>query len=100
TPGVEELTARIWEGAGLPAGVLNLVQGGRNTGVSLASHPGLDGLFFTGSHKAGVALNRQFADTPGRILALELGGNNPLVIWDSADAGASALIAAQSAYIT
>ena len=100
TPGVGELTTRAWEAAGLPAGVLNLVQGGRNTGVSLASHPGIDGLFFTGSRGAGAALNRLFADTPGRILALELGGNNPLIIWDCADAEASALLAAQSAYIT
>lgn len=100
TPGVGELTTRAWEAAGLPAGVLNLVQGGRNTGVSLASHPGIDGLFFTGSRGAGAALNRLFADTPGRILALELGGNNPLIVWDCADAQASALLAAQSAFIT
>ncbi|MEO7423690.1 MAG: succinylglutamate-semialdehyde dehydrogenase [Fibrobacteria bacterium] len=100
TPGVGEWTTGIWEEAGLPAGVLNLVQGGRNTGVSLASHPGLDGLFFTGSRAAGAALSRSFADTPGRILALELGGNNPLVVWDCADAEASAYLAAQSAYIT
>jgi succinylglutamic semialdehyde dehydrogenase len=100
TPGVGEKTTEIWEAAGLPPGVLNLVQGGRNTGVSLASHPDLDGLFFTGSRGAGVALSRLFADHPGRILALELGGNNPLVIWDCADAGASALLTAQSAYIT
>ncbi|MDB5103515.1 MAG: succinylglutamic semialdehyde dehydrogenase [Fibrobacteres bacterium] len=100
TPGVGELTARMWEEAGLPPGVLNLVQGGRNTGVSLASHPDLDGLFFTGSRGAGAALSRLFADHPGRILALELGGNNPLVVWDCADPEASALLAAQSAYIT
>lgn len=100
TPGVGELTTSMWEAAGLPAGVLNLVQGGRNTGVSLASHPDLDGLFFTGSRAAGAALNRLFADHPGRILALELGGNNPLVVWECADAQASALLAAQSAFIT
>jgi len=100
TPGVGEATALIWIEAGLPAGVLNLVQGGRNTGVSLAGHPGLDGLFFTGSVAGGVALSKQAAEHPGRILALELGGNNPLVIWDCADAEAGALIAAQSAFIT
>ncbi len=100
TPGVGEMTTQMWEAAGLPPGVLNLVQGGRNTGVSLSSHPDLDGLFFTGSRAAGTALNRLFADHPGRILALELGGNNPLVIWNCADTGASALLVAQSAYIT
>ncbi|MBW8887065.1 MAG: aldehyde dehydrogenase family protein [Fibrobacteres bacterium] len=100
TPGVGEATTSIWIEAGLPAGVLGMVQGGRNTGVSLAGHPGLDGLFFTGSVAGGVALSKQAAEHPGRILALELGGNNPLLIWDCDDAGAAALIAAQSAFIT
>jgi succinylglutamic semialdehyde dehydrogenase len=100
TPGVGEATTAIWIEAGLPAGVLDLVQGGRNTGVSLAGHAGLDGLFFTGSFAGGVALSKQAAEHPGRILALELGGNNPLLIWDCADAEAAALIAAQSAFIT
>ncbi len=100
TPGTGEATTALWEAAGLPPGVLNLAQGGRNTGVSLASHPGLEGLFFTGSLAGGVALSRAFADKPGRILALELGGNNPLVIWDCEDAAAAALLTAQSAYIT
>lgn len=100
TPGVGEATTLAWIEAGLPAGVLNLAQGGRNTGATLAGHPGLDGLFFTGSHAAGVALSKQAAERPGRILALELGGNNPLVAWDCADAGAAALLIAQSAFIT
>jgi succinylglutamic semialdehyde dehydrogenase len=100
TPGVGEATTSVWAEAGLPAGVLNLVQGGRGTGAALAGHPGLDGLFFTGSRAAGVALSKQAAEHPGRILALELGGNNPLLIWDCADAKAAALLAAQSAFIT
>ena len=100
TPGVGEATTSIWIEAGLPAGVLDLVQGGRNTGVSLAGHAGLDGLFFTGSFAGGVALSKQSAEHPGRILALELGGNNPLLIWDCADAEAAALLTAQSAFIT
>lgn len=100
TPGVGEKTTDMWVKAGLPAGVLNVVQGGRSTGVALASHEGIDGLYFTGSYAAGVALNKQFAGQPGKILALEMGGNNPLVVWNSADAEAAALLVAQSAYIT
>jgi succinylglutamic semialdehyde dehydrogenase len=100
TPGVAELTTDLWSQSGLPRGVLNLVQGGRTTGAALAAHAGIDGLFFTGSYGAGVALNRLFVETPGKILALEMGGNNPLVIWDCADAGASAHLAVQSAFIT
>ena len=43
----------LWDKAGLPAGVLNLVQGEVDTGKALASHPQLDGLFFTGSSRTG-----------------------------------------------
>lgn len=100
TPGVGEMTTELWTQAGLPKGVINLVQGGRHTGAALASHPDLDGLYFTGSYAGGLALNKLFAGEPGKILALELGGNNPLVVWDCADAAASAHLAVQSAYIT
>jgi succinylglutamic semialdehyde dehydrogenase len=100
TPSVGQKTTILWEAAGLPSGVLNLVQGGRNSGVSLANHLGLDGLFFTGSHAGGLALSRLYADRPGKILALELGGNNPLIIWDCSESAAAALITVQSAFIT
>lgn len=99
-PGVGELMVRAWQSAGLPAGVINLVQGGLATGEALASHPRLDGLFFTGSAATGLALSRQFADTPGKILALEMGGNNPLICWDIADLPAAAICIIQSAFIT
>jgi succinylglutamic semialdehyde dehydrogenase len=100
TPGVAERTVQLWQEAGLPAGVLNLVQGARDTGQSLASHPDIDGLFFTGSVAAGVALNKLLAGQPHKILALEMGGNNPLVVWDAADLDAAALLTLQSAYQT
>lgn len=79
TPLVAERTAQLWQAAGLPAGVLNLVQGARDTGQTLATHPQLDGLFFTGSHATGEWLHRSFAGRTGKVLALELGGNNPLI---------------------
>ncbi len=47
---------------------------------------------FTGSVGAGMALHRQFAETPNKILALELGGNNPIVAWDTPDLQAAATI--------
>lgn len=99
-PLVGKKTAEAWEQAGLPRGVLNLVQGGRATGQALAGHPGLDGLFFTGSVKTGLALNKQFAEQPDKILALEMGGNNPLVVTETADVKAAAYLAVQSAYLT
>src|SRR5206468_964510 len=69
-------------------------------GKALASQPGIDGLLFTGSATAGQSLQRQFADTPNKILALELGGNNPLVVWNAKDVASAAAIVVQSAYLT
>lgn len=99
-PLIGQMTVEAWERAGLPRGVLNLVQGARSTGQALSGHPGLDGLFFTGSVKTGLALNKQFAEQPDKILALEMGGNNPLVVADVADFKAAAHLAVQSAYLT
>ena len=99
TPLTAQLMLELWERAGVPRGVVNLVQGGRATGEALATHPGIDGLFFTGSARTGLALSRQFAETPGRILALEMGGNNPLVVHRASDQATSALLTIQSAYL-
>ncbi len=100
TPKVAELTVRCWIEAGLPSGVLGLLQGARDTGVALASHDGLDGLFFTGSSRTGNLLHSQFAGRPDKILALEMGGNNPLVVdWvEDLDGAVYAII--QSAFIS
>lgn len=99
-PAVAEKTLALWRAAGLPDGALNLVQGGRETGVALAAHAGIDGLFFTGSARAGLALNELFAKTPERILALEMGGNNPLVVHRAADRKAAVALTVQSAYLS
>jgi len=100
TPAVAERTAELWQSAGLPPGVLNVVHGGRETGAALAAHPGIDGLLFTGSVAVGTALHRAMADHPEKVLALEMGGNNPLVVWSAADLAAAAYHTVQSAYLT
>ncbi|MDZ4850882.1 MAG: succinylglutamate-semialdehyde dehydrogenase, partial [Pirellulaceae bacterium] len=99
-PLVAELTVAAWHDAGLPDGVLNLVQGGRETGATLAKHPGIDGLFFTGSSRAGLWLTEVFSKTPERILALEMGGNNPLVVWSANNLPAASLLIVQSAFLS
>jgi succinylglutamic semialdehyde dehydrogenase len=99
-PGVARATAEVWAGAGIPPGVLNLVQGARPTGEALAADPDVDGIFLTGSVRTGLALHRQFAGRPERILALEMGGNNPLVVHGVGDARAAAYVTVQSAYLT
>jgi succinylglutamic semialdehyde dehydrogenase len=100
TPKVAELTVNCWIEAGLPAGVLNLLQGGRETGIALAANPRIDGLFFTGSSRTGNALHQQFAGQPDKILALEMGGNNPLLVDQVQDVEAAVYTVIQSAFIS
>jgi succinylglutamic semialdehyde dehydrogenase len=100
TPASGAFLVDCFRAAGVPAGAIGLVQGARDVGQALAGHPDLDGLLFTGSAGAGVALSRQFADRPGKLLALELGGNNPLVVWDADDIPTAAAIAVQSAFLS
>jgi len=100
TPKVAELTVRCWIEAGLPVGVLNLVQGARETGEALAAQAGIDGLLFTGSSQTGHLLHRQFSGQPEKILALEMGGNNPLIVLPVEDMDAAVYCIIQSAFIT
>ncbi len=98
TPAVGQRMVDLLRKAGVPPGVVELVQGGRETGAALLNCM-VDGVLFTGSAAAGRNLRRTFADRPEVILALELGGNNPLIAWDG-EADAIAEIVIQSAFIT
>jgi len=100
TPAVGERLVQLFHEAGVPEDVVRCVQGGPETGRALAASAGIDGLLFTGSARAGLALHRQFAETPQKILALEMGGNNPLVVWDTKDSYAAAILAVQSAFMS
>lgn len=100
TPLVAQITMQLWQKAGLPNGVINMVQGEVETGKSLATHAGIDGLFFTGSSATGHFLHQQFAGQPGKILALEMGGNNPLIVKDVTDIDAVVHDIIQSAFVT
>jgi succinylglutamic semialdehyde dehydrogenase len=86
--------------AGVPPGVARFVAGGTAEGATLAADPRIDGMLFTGSTKTGLALHRQFAETPNRLLGLELGGNNPLVVWDTPDISSAAVLVVQSAFLS
>jgi len=100
TPLVAETMLKLWQEAGLPAGVINMVQGEVTTGKALANHKLTDGLFFTGSSTTGKFLHEQFGGQPGKILALEMGGNNPLVVKGISDVDAAVHDIIQSAFIT
>lgn len=98
TPLVGQLLVEALHAAGVPEEVAILVQGGRDAGAALVAQD-IDGLLFTGSASAGAHFRRLFADRPAVILALELGGNNPLIAWDG-DPDAAASIIVASAFIT
>jgi len=100
TPLSAQRTIEIWNRAGLPAGVLNLVQGGSETGIALTRHSGIDGILFTGSFEVGVALRQSLVTTPSKILALEMGGNNPLVVHAVADIDAAVTLTILSAFLS
>jgi succinylglutamic semialdehyde dehydrogenase len=100
TPAVGERLVSLYHEAGVPEDVVRVVQGGPDAGRALSASGGIDGLLFTGSARAGLALHRQFAETPHKILALEMGGNNPLVVWGNADVPNAAAIAVQSAFLS
>jgi len=98
-PSVGDIFADLAREAGLADGVLNIVQGGRDTGAALLNAD-IDGLLFTGSAGTGTFFHEHFAGRPNVILALEMGGNNPLIIHDAADIDAAADIATVSAFIS
>ena len=100
TPASGEFLVKCLHEAKIPEGVVRLLIGGPDAGRALAGEPGIDGLLFTGSARAGQSLHKQFAETPQKILALELGGNNPLVVWNPKDVESAAAIAVQSAYLS
>jgi succinylglutamic semialdehyde dehydrogenase len=93
-------TVELWAKAGLPDGVINLVNGARDTGAALAAHPELDGILFTGSYQTGALLHKQFAGQPGKMLALEMGGNNALVAWDVGNVDAAVHHTIFSAFVS
>jgi len=100
TPMVAEEVVKLWHQAGLPIGVLNLVQGGADAGVMLTKDDRIDGYLFTGSSRTGIAIHQALAGKPHKMLALEMGGNNPLIIHDINDYKAAAYLTVQSAFLT
>lgn len=80
TPACAQVYVQAAEAAGLPPGVLNLVQGDARVGAALSSHPDIDGVLFTGSSAAGRAIAQANLERPSRMLALEMGGKNAAVV--------------------
>ncbi|MFP8870074.1 MAG: aldehyde dehydrogenase family protein, partial [Myxococcota bacterium] len=85
TPACGAFMARLWKEAGLPDGVFEVVQGGVETGKALASAEAVDGILFTGSSSVGRVLAESVLDQPHKILALEMGGKNAVVVMNDAE---------------
>jgi 1-pyrroline-5-carboxylate dehydrogenase len=72
--------------AGLPDGTLNFVTGaGNETGEALSTHPGVEGVAFTGSFAVGTHIFREFTSERPRPVIAEMGGKNPVIVTDRAD---------------
>lgn len=99
-PRIAEHMLTCWQDAGLPKSVLQVIQGGQETGKILIEQPELAGLLFTGSASVGQMIHKIYADRPEKILALEMGGNNPLIIHDVSNLEAAAYHILISAFIT
>ena len=76
--------AEIAHGAGIPAGVINIVTGHGETGAAIVEHPDVDKIAFTGSTEVGRIIRRATAGS-GKKLSLELGGKSPFIVYDDAD---------------
>ena len=100
TPAVGEFLVRAWQSAGLPDGVLNLVQGVAEVAGAIAYDDDVSGVLFTGSYRVGKILHQNLAGKPEKLLALELGGNNALVVDQVNDVEAAVHEIILSAYLT
>ncbi|WP_299307938.1 succinylglutamate-semialdehyde dehydrogenase [uncultured Croceicoccus sp.] len=100
TPAVGQRLVEYYHRAGVPTDVVQFLPGGAEEGRALTGDARIDGVLFTGSSTTGIAINKALADRPGIITALEMGGNNPLIVWDTDDLDAAATIIVQSAYTT
>ncbi|APE28225.1 succinylglutamate-semialdehyde dehydrogenase [Aurantiacibacter gangjinensis] len=100
TPAVGERLLSFFHKAGIPQDVVQCLIGGPDEGKALVAHADVDGVLFTGSAQVGIAINRKLASNPGKMVALEMGGNNPIVLWDTPKLEDAAALIIQSAFTT
>ncbi|WP_246236687.1 succinylglutamate-semialdehyde dehydrogenase [Pontixanthobacter rizhaonensis] len=98
TPAVGQLLMECLSKAGISAAVAQFFVGGPEEGKALVAHRGVDGVLFTGSAQAGIAINKKLATNPGKIVALEMGGNNPIVVIDTPKISDAVTLIVQSAF--
>ena len=97
-PATGELLAKCFHAAGISAAVVQVLIGGPAQGEALVAHAGVDGILFTGSANTGIGINRRLSTRPEKVVALEMGGNNPIVVWDTPKITDAASLVIQSAF--
>lgn len=85
TSAVGQYYTELFDKAGFPPGVFNMVQGDGESGRRLVLHDEVDGILFTGSYEIGLKIKQETMTHYWKILALEMGGKNATVIWEDAD---------------
>ena len=99
TPFSPTLLVQCFHDAGIPAGVVNMVTGQKETGRALVDHPGVDGFTFTGSYRVGMEIYAKVARGPRlRPVITEMGGKNPAIVGKSADLDMAAQGVARAAF--
>lgn len=103
-PACGQALARLYQealdGEGAPPGVINLVHGAGDVAAALVGHDGIDGVLFTGSFAVGRRILEANLDRPGRIIALEMGGNNAAIVMPDADLRQAVIECVRAAFIT
>ena len=99
-PAVGQRLGELMLEAGLPPGVFNVVQAGPEGSQRLCTSDDVNGILFTGSWPVGRTILEQNIDTPGRIVALELGGNNPAIVHEDADVRLAVIECVRAAFAT
>ena len=99
-PASGEILAKCFNRAGISAAVMQFAPGGPAEGQALVAHEGIDGVLFTGSANTGISINRRLATRPDKIVTLEMGGNNAMVMWDTPKVSDAAALVVQSAFST
>jgi succinylglutamic semialdehyde dehydrogenase len=98
TPATGEMLVRLFHEAGVPEEVLRCVIGGPQAGKALVADEAVRGVLFTGTPQTGLAIAHIAAARPEKLITLEMGGNNPIIAWDTPDIESAAALIVQSAF--
>ncbi len=98
TPAFAEAVGALAAKSNFPDGLVQIVQGRSDVAKALVMADPVRAIFFSGSAHAGLTLHKQLGGRPDKTLALDIGGNNPIIAWDMADLHAGAIQVARSAF--